>query len=162
MRTSTGLAGARRLAPRDMSVASAALRAARSARGAALAGLASGVLSMPELIELAMGDEGVALRRILVHSLLAELGCPERRRDELFGLLRRICHVDSSRAPGRRLTLGWICDRRSTGRRSGALADALVACVARDGVRPPATPGWPYAGPPPPLQPSRSRGSCTG
>ncbi len=158
MRTSTGLAGARRLAPRDMSVASAALRAARSARGAALAGLASGVLSMPELIELAMGDEGVALRRILVHSLLAELGCPERRRDELFGLLRRICHV----APGRRLTLAWICDRRAIGRRSGALADALVAYVARDGVRPLATPGWPYAGPPPPAQPSRSRTRCTG
>ena len=158
MRTNAGLRGARRLAPSDMAIASAALRAARGARGAALAGLASGLLSVPELVELAMGEEGVALRRIPIHSLLAELGGPERRREELFGLLRRICHV----APGRRLTLAWMCDRRAIGWRSSALADVLVAYLARNGLRPPATSGWPYVASPPLLQMSRSGRSCRG
>ena len=147
-----------RLAPSDMVVATAALRAARSARGAALAGLASGVLSVAELIELTMGEEGGALRRIPVHSVLAELDCPRRRRDELVGLLRRICHV----APGRRLTLGWICDRRAVGRRCAALADILVAADAHNGLRPAPTPGWPYAAWAPQPQPTRPFGLCTG
>ena len=126
-----------------MSRASAALVAARRQRGAALRAIATGVLSVAELLELAAGDEGRALRPITLHSLLAELGCTARRRSELVALFRRLAHVDAA-IPDRRLTLGWICDRRAGCVRTSALCEVVLVLGAGDGPRSRPSPRWPY------------------
>ena len=129
--------------PTDMSRASTALAAARRQRGAALRAIATGVLSVAELVELAAGDEGRALRPITLHSLLAELGCTARRRSELVALFRRLVHVDAA-IPDRRLTLGWICDRRAGCVRASALCEVVLVLGAGDGPRSRPSPRWPY------------------
>lgn len=131
-----------------MSVASAELRAARRARGDALTGLASGVLSPADLLELASAESGRPLRHIPVRSLLRELGSSEKQSRELIRLLLRI--VQAGDANDKPLTVAWVIDRRTNGRRVTALADVLVSSRLvlsnqDDALRPIPSEGWPYA-----------------
>lgn len=134
-----------RIAPTDMVAASAALRAARRQRGEALAAISTGLLSVAELFELAASEDGAALRRIRIAAVLAELGCTKRRVEELLIVLRRLAHIDPT-TPERRLTIGWICDRRAGSRRRTALCEILVHLAGEDGMRPPPAAGYPYRG----------------
>jgi hypothetical protein len=127
-----------------MSAASTGLRVARRVRGEALAGLASGVLSPADLLELAASEDGRALRRILVRTVLRELGCTERRCGQLVELLRRLAKVDDD-CSSRSLTLGWLLDRRTSGQRVTAFADVLVSGCLSGAPRSAPSTGWPYA-----------------
>ena len=129
--------------PTDMVRANVALRAARRQRGEVLASISASLLSVAEVLELAASDEGEALRRIRISSVLAELGCPRRRVDGLLDMLRRLACADP-RTPDRRLTVGWICDRRSSGRRQVALCEILVLLSSERGTRLGPVVGYPY------------------
>lgn len=129
-----------------MVVANAMLRAARRARGEALEGLASGVLAPAELLELASGEDGKALRRIPIRTMLRELGCTGRRCDERMALFRRLAKVDAGRSD-RELTIGWLIDRRTNGLRVAALAEVIVPGYLSGSLRPPPTSDWPYGTP---------------
>lgn len=132
-----------RIKPTDMVEASAALRAARRQRGEALASLAGGLLSVAELLELAASDGGVALRRIRISAVLAELGCTRRQVDVLLDIFRRLAHVDTG-TQDRRLTIGWICDRRASGRRQSGLCEILVQLAGEHGARAAPADRYPY------------------
>ena len=125
--------------PSDMTVASARLRDARRVRGDTLLGLTSGALSVGELCELAQLSEWRPLRRITLHAVLRSLGLGETRTRRLLARIRSSAGVDPGIAT-RDLTIGWVLDRRATGR-TEALADALLATSPR--VAP--APHWPYA-----------------
>lgn len=123
--------------------ASAALRAARRQRGEALASISAGLLSVAELVELAATPDGVALRRIRISAVLAELGCPRGTVQSLLGMLRRLAGV-GQRIPDRSLTIGWAIDRRASGRRQMALCEILVLRSGEQGTRPAPVGGYPY------------------
>jgi len=125
------------LAPTDMSVASAHLREARRVRGDAVQGLASGVLSLGDLLELAELPEWVALRQIPVGVVLRALGSSEARTRHQLEEIRRLSGASSS---PNRLTVGWVVDRRATGRVE-ALADVALSTNGR--VAP--APRWPFS-----------------
>ena len=130
--------------PTDMALASAGLRAARRQRGEALEGLSSGQLSPAELLELAAGEGGAALRRIRISNVFAELGCTKRRAEELLVLFRRLARVEPA-TPDRMLTIGWLCDRRASERRVNAFCEVLLLLGAAEGLRPTPTAPYPYA-----------------
>lgn len=133
-----------RVTPTDMVLASAGLRAARRQRGEALEGLSSGLLSPAELLELAAGEGGAALRRIRISNVFAELGCTKRRAEELLVLFRRLARVEPA-TPDRMLTIGWLCDRRASERRVNAFCEVLLLLGAAEGLRPTPTAAYPYA-----------------
>ena len=135
-----GSGGRHLVAPSDMSVANDALCAARRKRAVALSGLSSGLLGVSDLLELA--EDEPALRRIALRTIIAELGASQRRCDQLVSIFRRLAGAPASRVRERKLTLGWICDRRAGDARLTALAEVVVACTP--GLLLDAD-GWPYA-----------------
>lgn len=98
---------------------------ARIVRGTWLAYLADGVFGLEDLLAEAATDEGFPLRRLRLHTVLAAM--PE------FGdtTARRVVDklVDTLPGVGRRsygdITVGWVMDGRSGGRRLLVLLDVL-------------------------------------
>lgn len=128
----------------ELSVANAARKTAAEVRAHAIAEISSDMSNISRILQRACLPEGRPLLRLpLVRLLSAQTGvsrrsaqCRVARMHELLGLaVPRTAVID-------RLTVGWLIDSRSGGRRVLALADA------HDKKDEEPWPGFPYTMPP--------------
>ena len=111
-----------------------AARAARRARAEWIVGLESGLVTVADVLDAAKRENGAAVARLKLSTLLtAAYGAP--RAKACVRHVRAVLDVDT---PSADLTVGWLTDHRTGGRRIMALADALNPRNA------PPVPGFPF------------------
>lgn len=101
-----------------------------------LASIHVGVISVPDLIQAATEESGAPLRRISLRQLL--LTQPGWSEAKVRAALDRITHLLDLKESTRRLTVAWLVDARTGGKRLRAWADVMQERVL------PWT-GFPYA-----------------
>lgn len=122
----------------SLDVANEARAKARFVRAARLYSLANGSTTVVETIAAATDDAGRPLLRLTLRQLLlAQKGWGEQRTAHVIG--RTLSVIGAPETPTRKLTVAWLIDPRSGGRRIMAFCDALSA---KDG---PPWPGFPFA-----------------
>ena len=129
-----------------ISTARAAGVEARRMRAEHLLAVSERLLSPLDVVELAAQYEHRALRRIRLHVLLsAQPGVGEVKARLVCENMLRTLHgrelTDTERKSVKRLTVAWLLDTRSAGRRWVAFYDALH----RKRVPSPPWPGFPFA-----------------
>lgn len=111
----------------DLATANAAKAAAEDARGRALADLETRASEVADIVRGSCFPEGAALRRIPLVRLLS--GRPGTSKRHARAVVRQTLAVLGERNRTDRqvdaLTIMWVIDARSGGRRIRALADAL-------------------------------------
>lgn len=122
------------------SVARAAREQAARVRGRALVDLHSGALTLPELLAAASEPSGVALQRLRLATVLHASGIPPRRTATAIRHMLALLEEPVGDRTGR-ITVSWLLDDRSAGRRLLALQDGLAP-------RSRPWPGYPWRGRP--------------
>lgn len=123
----------------DMVKVRSALDDARRFRAIWMHAVATGACSISDLLDASVQPGGEPLRALVLTEVLgAQPGWSPRRARFTVTEVRRMLGVDPQ-LTNRRVTVGWIVDRRTRGIRRRALADALY----RIGREAPA-PNWPW------------------
>lgn len=107
----------------DRSALSEARSSADTMRAEWLIGITSEILTVPDLIEQAILDEGKPLREITLRQLL--LAQPRWGRTRVRQTLSRLRSVSGTDLPVHRLTVGWIIDQRAEHRNLLTWIDAV-------------------------------------
>ena len=115
--------------PTPLAVANLALTAARVMRGEWIQLLASGSVSVADLLVTAAGADGAPLRRLrLVQVLAAQEDWSMERAQSVVSMTVR--GAQSRSEPKRPVTVGWLIDPRSGGRRLRSFAEAMASLDA--------------------------------
>jgi len=130
------------ITPSSMERPRAALAAARRYRAEWLLSMNAGLLGIADLVEAARTEQGRPLRRLTVYELFrTSPDWSKRKADLALETLRRLAAVPAD-LPSRKLTVGWLVDPRSDGRRVSILADVLLSGQGR---RLPPSDRFPYS-----------------
>lgn len=114
-----------------LTVANTRKREANRTRAEWLASIQVGVLTVPDLINAALADDGASLRRIGLRQLLLAQSWGPTRVERTLTRLRTLTdppaghHGTKVEASKRRLTVAWLVDRRVRGSRLAAWADVM-------------------------------------
>lgn len=120
--------------PTDPKVALQASVEAHAVRADWLIGLHNGHLELDDLLTFACTDEGRPLRRLRVAQVLASQ--PEWTMGKAAAAVERIRRTAPYRGKAKDVTVGWLIDGRSDGRRIAALSESLVTRQLPPGTTP--------------------------
>lgn len=122
----------------DQQTAAAARRSAAGVRAEYLVSVSSGLLSVFDVLDAVVTEEGRPLLKVSIRQLLlSQEGWGAKRTDDTLAML-----ASFTDAPVAKMTIGWLTDPRAQGARLIAFAD--VMSPRRSPVRPP-WPGFPFA-----------------
>lgn len=126
-------------------------RRANAARGELLSLVRDGLLSAWDAISETASSDDEALRRISLEQLvMTQPGVGEVRARKIVEQVIHILEVPPHRIGPRDVTLGFVVDGRSQGRRMLAVLDAFIAHgLIADCDEVSLWPGFPYSPPPP-------------
>lgn len=111
-----------------------ARRAASRARAEWLVGLESGFVTVGDVLEYSTNENGAVVNKLKLRSMLtAAHGAPRAK-----AIVKHMLAILELEVPSSELTVGWLMDQRTGGRRVMALADALNPKTG------PPFPGFPF------------------
>lgn len=125
----------------DLATAAAARRTANRQRAEYLSSVATGLLSVHDVISAACTTEGAALRRIALAQLLGAQ--PDWGRTKVRDAMTHLRTIGGEPHDLGRVTVGWLVDPRARGARLLAFVDSTVPDPG------PPWPGFPFAPQPP-------------